>query len=147
MKLLYCALSVKLGFFPKPSNHIKRVHCTAKLGVFAINYSKTECFYKKLQHSQQYHECDEFITCSLRQNWLKFDTCILSRTYAILVFCSKLPYFVLCCTAQKMEFSIKDFFSKSNQIWSHLLKKSLMENLIFCEALKFNDRGIVKRNM
>ena len=38
--------------------------------------------------------------------------------------------------AQKMKFSIKDFFSKCDeirsfvQIWSHLLEKSLMENLI-----------------
>ena len=47
--------------------------------------------------------------------------------------------------AEKMKFSIKDFFSKCDQIrsfqriWSHLLKKSLMENLIFyavsCRAL------------
>ena len=41
-------------------------------------------------------------------------------------------------TAQKMELSIKDFFSKCDQIlrelriWSHLLKKSLMENFTFC---------------
>ena len=41
-------------------------------------------------------------------------------------------------TAQKVKFSIKDFFSKCDQIrsflriWSHLLKKSLMENFIFC---------------
>ena len=41
-------------------------------------------------------------------------------------------------TAQKMKFSIKNFFSKYDQIrsllqiWSHLLKKSLMENFIFC---------------
>ena len=41
-------------------------------------------------------------------------------------------------TAQKMKFSIKDFFSKCEQIhrklriWSHFLKKSLMENFIFC---------------
>ena len=40
-------------------------------------------------------------------------------------------------TAQKMKFSIKDFFSKRDQIrsflwiWSHLMKKSLMENFIF----------------
>ena len=40
--------------------------------------------------------------------------------------------------AQKMKFSIKDFFSKCDQIrrklqiWSHLLKKSLMENFVFC---------------
>ena len=40
-------------------------------------------------------------------------------------------------TAQKIKFSIKDLFSKCDQIrsflsiWSHLLKKSLMENFIF----------------
>ena len=33
-----------------------------------------------------------------------------------------------------MKFSIQDFFSKCDQIriWSHLLKKSWMENFIFC---------------
>ena len=37
-----------------------------------------------------------------------------------------------------MNFSIKDFFSKCDQIrsflriWSHLLKKFLVENFIFC---------------
>ena len=35
-------------------------------------------------------------------------------------------------TAQKMKFSIKDFFSKCDQIWSHLLRKSLVENFICC---------------
>ena len=41
-------------------------------------------------------------------------------------------------TAQKKKFSIKDFVSKCDQIrrklriWSHLQKKSLMENFIFC---------------
>ena len=40
-----------------------------------------------------------------------------------------------------MKFSSKDFFSKCDQIrrklwiWSHLLKKSLMENFIFCAVL------------
>ena len=43
-------------------------------------------------------------------------------------------------TAQKIKFSIKSFFSKCDQIcrklriWSHLLKKSLMENFIFNAA-------------
>ena len=42
---------------------------------------------------------------------------------------------------KKMKFSIKDFFSKCDQIrsklqiWSHLLKKSLMENFIFCAVV------------
>ena len=45
-------------------------------------------------------------------------------------------------TSQKMKFSKKDFFSKCDQIrrklriWSHLLKKSLMVNLIFSVMLK-----------
>ena len=45
-------------------------------------------------------------------------------------------------TAQKMKFSIKDFSNKCDQIrrklqiWSHLLKKSLMENFIFCAVKK-----------
>ena len=44
-------------------------------------------------------------------------------------------------TAQEMKFSIRDFFSKCDQIgnylwiWSHLLKKSLIENFIFCAVL------------
>ena len=48
-------------------------------------------------------------------------------------------YYVLyAVTAQKMKFSIKDIFSKCDQICkkllicSHLLKKSLMENFFFC---------------
>ena len=48
------------------------------------------------------------------------------------------PLSITLITAQKMQFSIKDLFSKCDQIrrklrvWSHLLKKSLMENFIFC---------------
>ena len=40
-----------------------------------------------------------------------------------------------------MKFSIRDFFSKCDKIrrklriWSHLLKKSLMENFIFCAVI------------
>ena len=41
-------------------------------------------------------------------------------------------------TAQKMKFSITDYFRKCDQIrrklriWPHLVKKSLMKNFIFC---------------
>ena len=44
-----------------------------------------------------------------------------------------------------MKFSVKDFFSKCDQIrrklriWSHLLKKSLMENCIFCAVFLIID--------
>ena len=49
--------------------------------------------------------------------------------------------FMINDIAQKMKFSIMEFFSKHDQIrrklriWSHLLKISLMENFIFCAAL------------
>ena len=61
----------------------------------------------------------------------QFDIMIVSIILAANVFGSKL-------TAQKMKFSIRDFVSKCVQIrrklriWLHLLKKSLMENFIFC---------------
>ena len=47
------------------------------------------------------------------------------------------PSDYLVYTTQKIKFSIKDFFSKCDQIrrklriWSHLLKKFLMENFVF----------------
>ena len=46
-------------------------------------------------------------------------------------------------TAQKMKFSIKDFFSKCDQIrsfmriWSQLLEKFLMENFVFSAVFSF----------
>ena len=55
---------------------------------------------------------------------------ILKKKAMMMIFAKK--------TAQKMTFSIKDFFIKCDQIrrklwiWSHLLKKPLMENFIFC---------------
>ena len=56
----------------------------------------------------------------------------------------------LLTTTQKMKFSIKNFFSKCDQIrsflriCSRLLKKSLMESLIFC-AVQFV--GILLSNL
>ena len=55
---------------------------------------------------------------------------------------------------QKGKFSIKNFFSKCDQIrrkpriWSHLLKKSLVTNFIFCAAMSMshhvNEEHILK---
>ena len=45
-------------------------------------------------------------------------------------------------TSQKMKFFFKDFFKKwaqvrrKLQIWSHLLRKSLMENFIFLYSVR-----------
>ena len=49
---------------------------------------------------------------------------------------------------KKVKFSIKDFFSKCEQIcwklriWSHLPKKSLLENFIFCAVLD-NKKNVI----
>ena len=65
----------------------------------------------------------------------------LHRTYLIAENCQVLQNGI--STAQKMRFSVKDFFSKCDQIrsflriWSDLLKKSLIENLIFCAVQLF----------
>ena len=51
-------------------------------------------------------------------------------------------------TAQKKKFSIKKFFCKCDQvrrklrIWSHLLKKSLMENFIFCAVYLHSNNNL-----
>ena len=52
------------------------------------------------------------------------------------------------CIVQKMNFSIKDFLSKCDQIlrklqiWSHLLKKSLIKIFIFCAVLNIATNSI-----
>ena len=51
-------------------------------------------------------------------------------------------------TAQKMKFFIKNLFSKCDEIcnflriWPHLLKKSLMENFIFCAVILASVDGV-----
>ena len=67
--------------------------------------------------------------------------------------------FLLSCkifstiTAQKMRFSIKDFFIKCEEILrkpricSHLLKKSLMENFIFCAVNVHETKGFLQLNL
>ena len=50
--------------------------------------------------------------------------------------------------AQKMKFSIEEFFSKCDQnrslpwIWSHLLKKSFMEKFIFCAVYFLQEKDV-----
>ena len=72
----------------------------------------------------------------------------LSQSYFwFMSFCTNVPPFFIGFSAQKLKFSIKDFFIKCDQIcsfmwsWSYLLKKSLMENfnfftVIFCWMLQ-----------
>ena len=89
--------------------------------------------------------------------WIEKRSKIAVWLYVIIHFCTQfkihsnwwhyslLDVFLLLLTvkytAQKMKFSIKSFFVKCYQIrsflqiWSHLLKKSLMENFIFCAVI------------
>ena len=62
----------------------------------------------------------------------------ISNTLDIYIRCFRLN------TAQKMKFSINDFFSKRDQIrrklriWSHLMTKPLKESFIFCAVQDFH---------
>ena len=59
--------------------------------------------------------------------------------YESTIYISTLKGFTII--AQKIKFSIKNFFSQCDQIywklriWSHLLKKRLVENFIFCTGI------------
>ena len=69
---------------------------------------------------------------------LKIEICRYKESVSI-SFVTKFSQRQETVTAQKIKFSIKDFSSKCDQIrklrnWSHLLKKSLIENFIFCEV-------------
>ena len=81
-----------------------------------------------------------FIFCAVRvstkTSWSHW--CSLQNIYFHILYPRLYEVYINTRTAQKIKFSIKDFFSKYDQvrsflrIWSHLLKKSLMENFIFC---------------
>ena len=61
------------------------------------------------------------------------------------LFCKHKCLMVRKYTAQKMKLSITVFFSKCDQIyrqlriWSHLMKKAVKENFIFCAVVPFTD--------
>ena len=79
------------------------------------------------------HDLRIFATIFLASNTIDLVSNLLPKLL-------KIRYQKLHCT--KMKFSLKDFFSKCDElrrklrIWSQLLKKSLMENFIFCAVLR-----------
>ena len=84
------------------------------LWIFSIKH-----FFKKMQQYEYFCLCCLFYWINLKyhSNWLLW---------------------IWTSTEKKMEFSKKNFFSKCDQIrrklrvWSYIIKKPLMENLIFC---------------
>ena len=102
-------------------------------------------FIRQIGVKQSHHNCNGKNNWGTKQsyrervfinNWCKIY--VKSRKLNVLDPFIKNPLSI----AQKMMFSMKDFFSKCHQIrsflriWSHLLNKSLIENFIFC-AMKF----------
>ena len=82
------------------------------------------------------------LTRFLRYKDRIYDSIFIRENTSRYMLCSLLAIVSKASTARKIKFSIKDFFSKYNQIrrklqiWSYLLKKSLMENSHFlCSAL------------
>ena len=90
----------------------------------------SKCLYLTWKKKNIYRRCRH--TCS---NW-QCIRCIKQFTFNL--WNSVFTKSIKAKTGQKMKFSIKDFFSKYDQIrsfvriFSQLLKKSLMENFIFC---------------
>ena len=83
---------------------------------------------------------DYLVVCSLllstfRMFWLGILTISIGSSWCRP---SSSRLILAALTAQKMKFFITDFYSKCDQIcrklriWSHLPKKSVMENFIFC---------------
>ena len=68
----------------------------------------------------------------------------LKSTRMVIYLLTSFYQVLMILTAQKMKFAIKDFFSKCDQIcsfmriWSHLLKKSLMDKFIVCAVQCFS---------
>ena len=99
---------------------IQGLSMTVQLHSFETKVNRESIYYKA---AINYELC----TCSRRfskKPFQSFSASLQSKTSFV--------------TAQKMKFFIRDFFSKYDQIhsflriWSQLLKKTLMENFIFC---------------
>ena len=86
--------------------------------------------FNKLFHSQPRHHAES------NRSYLRFY--MVKKFQSRLVRNGTKQFLFFHCT--KMEFFIKDFFSKCDQIcgnlqiWSYLLRISLMENFVFCEV-------------
>ena len=130
------------------SRKVVHKNCAVRYSICIPNFS--------LSIYIQYYICgllDSFCNCLMTSGKGKSSTWyrnsyrkknILSFTFLSKIFKASGILFIIkfyTRTAQSMKFSIKDFFSKCDQIyrnlqiWSHLLMKSLIEYFIFCVVL------------
>ena len=112
----------KAGKEPWVYNQNLVKHRFSLLNFFKRGWDSQKTFLKNLRYTNIYASFEKFLV----NNWLKLLKKISNDK-------------VIHCT--KMKSSNNDFFSKCYQIrkklriWSHLLKKSLMENFIFCAVV------------
>ena len=111
-------------------------------------FPKFQCGFRKGYSTQRYL----FALIEKKKSAVDSGNCFGALLTELLL--TKLNVYGSVYTTQKMKFSLKYFFSKCDQIrrklriFSHLLKKSLMENLIFCavlSALKLNSSYLFNR--
>ena len=116
------------------SNYLKEKVEAWRFSLFLLNFRKSFCEINKLMVN--------YTKYKMSQNyWYKCQLVVL-----LFYFNFRSVTWVSSpdSSAYKMKFSIKDFFSKCDQIriflwiWSHLLKKPLMEDFIFCAVSSFS---------
>ena len=90
---------------------------------------------------------DENGICHCKKNLKGMDLNSLGISSHVFINNSPCQFYKIICrkcsilTVQKMKFSVHDVLNKCDQIpwklriWSHLLKKSLMVNFIFCAVI------------
>ena len=110
-------LFAKLEIITEFRKNLGKIVKKTKLSNAAVHFSLS--FFLKYQTNQKLYK----------------DSCLLKNLFQPQVL---KMYSLSMVTEQKMKFSVEDFFGKCDQIrsflriWSHLLKKSFMENFIFC---------------
>ena len=107
-----------------------------KTEIFPSFYKKQTCCVNQGMRTTLLKKLENFLHTKV----IKASNCMDCRNFSQdLSKILRLRYLRACYTLhKKIKVSIKDFCSKCDpfpnllQLWSHLLKKSLMENFIFC---------------
>ena len=128
----------------------QKVNCfsTMRLTLDRVkNLMGSNSIFGQRKHNQWYLIDWKKLLCLPNGRFTNFSQWLLKKE--ILGGCTKS---IGAITTQKMKFPIKDFFSKCDQIcsflriWSHLLKKSLMEDFIFFKVgyVTYNVAGVLE---